>query len=95
MYRIRAQIKLYDSVNLRPIGSGYRPHFKFIEEMFAGGIMEFPDREPLSQGDEADVEIILFDKRSVGGSVAIGTDFTIWNGECRGEGTVTEIIDWT
>jgi len=95
MYRIRAQIKLYGSANPRTIRSGYRPDFKVIQEMFAGGTMEFPDRESLSQGDEAEVEIRFFDKRSVGGSLSVGTNFTIWETDCVGKGTVIEIIDWT
>jgi elongation factor Tu len=94
MFKIKAQIKLYDNVRTRPFSSGYRPVFNFIEEMKTGGNIVLLDRELCYPGDEVVVEIYFLSDRFLGPDFAPGKRFVFGEGQfLTGEGEVLEILD--
>ena len=95
MIKVRASIKLYKSDIGRktPFANGYRPLFKFIEEMKTSGQIILKDRQEFFPGDEGMVEIDFLNKDYLGSNFGIGTKFTFGEGrEPLGEGEIREVI---
>lgn len=95
MIKIKAFIKLYKQGRKSPFRSGYRPDFNFVKDNMTCGHIALIDREMLSLGEEALVEIAFLNKDLLGSSFAEGSKFVFYEGKtATGEGEVKEIIQW-
>ncbi len=71
------------------IFSGYRPHIRFNNDVYADGALTFSDREKLFPGDKWNVTIIFPKLEFVKDHIVVGTTFDINEGAHKiGEGEI-------
>lgn len=95
MIKVKAKIKLFEGKGKRqtPFINGYRPVFKFLEEMKTSGQITLINQDEFIPGEEGVVEIVFLHKEYLGQNFGIGKLFNFYEGEePLGEGKILEIF---
>jgi translation elongation factor EF-Tu-like GTPase len=73
--------------------SGYRPHIRFGNELYADGAIIFSDDEKLFPGDTCNVKITFPKPELVKEYLKVGTTFDIHEGPQKiGEGEIVSLL---
>lgn len=95
LFKIIAEININkDGRRTLPIPTGYRPGFKFGNNMQTSGSILLLNREDLKPG-EKDIVEIRFISNVLLGNINTGTEFRFYEGPFEiGRGKVVEIVGW-
>ena len=73
--------------------SGYRPHIRFGNELYADGAIIFSDHEKLFPGDTCNVKITFPKPELVKEYLKVGTTFDIYEGPHKiGDGEIVSFL---
>lgn len=95
MIKIKAKIKLFEGPSKRqtPFFTGYRPLFKFTDQMKTSGQITLINQGEFRPGDEGIVEITFLHGKYLGRDFGLRKFFKFYEGEePLGEGEVIELL---
>lgn len=95
VFKIEAEIKINtERGRTWPIRTGYRPGFKFINDMQTSGSICLLNSNELNPGEKGLVEVNFISNELLG-EIQIGTEFKFYEGPVEiGDGKVTKVIGW-
>ena len=94
MIKITANLLLYKGSNVcyKPIVSGYRPLFNFVDSMKISGQITLVGQQELYPGQQEEVEILFADRTYIGDDLSRGKKFFFGEGAIfLGEGVVINV----
>jgi elongation factor Tu len=94
-FKIEASISIHqEGGRTKPIKTGYRPGFNFVEKQQTSGSIDLLEKEELKPGEESLVEVNFISNELLG-EIKPGTDFRFYEGPNEiGKGKVLEVLGW-